>query len=137
MAGYARDESGPLSIPASMRGERFATFFGQTTDDWRECNAGQDIDNFYIPGGMRAFGPGRLNYWFKWEGASYSIDTACSSSSAAVEMACISLLARKCDTAVAGGGNVLSGPSMFAGLSKGGFLSPTGNCKTFSDEADG
>lgn len=74
MAGYSSDECGTLTVPLSMRGSRIATFFGQTTDDWRECNASQDIDNFYIPGGMRAFGPGRLNYWFKWEGASYSIE---------------------------------------------------------------
>jgi acyl transferase domain-containing protein len=122
---------------ANADGRRVATFFGQATDDWRETNASQDIDLYYVPGGMRAFGPGRLNYHFKWEGPSYSVDTACSSSTAAVEMACKALLAGDCDMAVVGGGNLLSGPQMFAGLSRGGFLSPTGSCKTLDQAADG
>ena len=126
MSGYSPDDS-----------RRVGTYFGQTTDDWRESNASQDIDLYYVPGGMRAFGPGRLNYHFKWEGPSYSLDTACSSSSASIEMACRALLIRDCDTAVAGGGNIMTGPQMFAGLSRGNFLSPTGPCKTFDDEADG
>jgi acyl transferase domain-containing protein len=125
-AGYANDDK-----------RRIGTFFGQATDDWRETNASQDIDLYYVPGGMRAFGPGRLNYHFKWEGPSYSIDTACSSSSAAVEMAYKALLGHDCDMAVAGGGNLLSGPQMFAGLSRGDFVSPTGSCKTFDQGADG
>lgn len=131
MAGYSPGRS------ISLDPKRIGTYFGQTTDDWREANASQDIDLYYLPGGMRAFGPGRLNYHFKWEGPSYSIDTACSSSSAAIQIACSALLSRDCDTAVAGGGNINTGPSMFAGLSRGGFLSPTGSCKTFDEKADG
>lgn len=126
MAGYRRDYDGKVG-----------TFFGQTTDDWRESNAGQNPDVYYVPGTIRAFGPGRLNYFFKWDGPSYSIDTACSSSLAAVEIACNALRLGDCDMAIAGGGNVLTGPNMFRGLSRGGFLSPTGSCKTFDDEADG
>lgn len=131
MAGYSQD--GTMSTDS----RRIGTFFGQTTDDWRESNAGQNIDLYYVSGGMRAFGPGRLNYHFKWEGPSFSLDTACSSSSASVQMACAALLARDCDTAVAGGGNILTGSPMFSGLSRGSFLSPTGSCKTFDDDADG
>lgn len=119
------------------QGRRIGTFFGQATDDYRETNAGQNIDLYYIPGVMRAFGPGRLNYHFKWDGPSYSIDTACSSSTAALEFAYNALVTGDCDMALAGGGNILSGPQMFSGLSRGGFLSPTGGCKTFSDDADG
>ncbi|KAI9833795.1 MAG: hypothetical protein M1819_003530 [Sarea resinae] len=126
MAGYGGEN-----------GRRIGTYFGQTTDDWRECNASQDIDLYYVPGGMRAFAPGRLNYHFKWEGPSYSVDTACSSSSASVQIATAGLLSRDCDIAIAGGGNLMTGPQMFAGLSRGSFLSPTGSCKTFDDEADG
>ncbi|KAJ5377600.1 uncharacterized protein N7496_005009 [Penicillium cataractarum] len=117
--------------------DRIGTFFGQTTDDWREANAGQAPDIYYVPGNIRAFGPGRLNYFFKWDGPSYSIDTACSSSLAAIELACNSLRLGDCDVAVTGGGNVLTGPRMFQGLQKGGFLSPTGPCQTLDDQADG
>jgi acyl transferase domain-containing protein len=36
-----------------------------------------------------------------------------------------------------GGGTLLTAPEWFGGLSQGGFLSPTGACKTYSDSADG
>lgn len=39
--------------------------------------------------------------------------------------------------AVAGGLNVMTSPDLFAGLSRGQFLSKTGSCKTFDDAADG
>lgn len=39
--------------------------------------------------------------------------------------------------AVAGGLSVLTSPDLFAGLSRGQFLSKTGSCKTFDDAADG
>lgn len=131
MAGYA-----PATTP-STDPRRVGSFFGQTTDDWREYNVRDDIDMFYVPGTIRAFGPGRLNYYFKWDGPSYAFDAACSSSSVAVQMACASLQSRECDLAVAGGLNTLTGPSMFAGLNAGRFLSAEGPCKTFDAGADG
>lgn len=131
MAGYSVQGS------LSTREHRMGTFFGQTTDDWRESNASQDIDMYYVSGGLRPFGPGRLNYHFKWEGPSYSLDAACSSSSVSVQMACTALLTGECDTAIAGGGNIITGSNMYSGLSRGSFLSPTGSCKTFDDDADG
>lgn len=41
----------------STQAHRVGTFYGQTSDDWREINAAQDIDTYYITGGVRAFGP--------------------------------------------------------------------------------
>jgi acyl transferase domain-containing protein len=131
MAGYV-----PNRTP-STNTHRIGTFFGQASDDWREVNSSANIDTYYITGGIRAFVPGRLNYFYKWEGPSYSVDTACSSSLAAVQIACSALTAGECDTAVAGGVNVLTNPDIFAGLSRGFFLSKTGSCKTFDNDADG
>ncbi|KAK6222859.1 Type I Iterative PKS [Pestalotiopsis sp. IQ-011] len=117
---------------------RIGTFYGQAADDYREVNAGQEVDTYYIPGGCRAFGPGRINYFFKFCGPSFSIDTACSSSLATIQTACTSLWAGDCDTAVAGGMNVLTNSDGFAGLSKGHFLTKTPNaCKTWDADADG
>ena len=39
--------------------------------------------------------------------------------------------------AVAGGLSILTSPDLYAGLSRGQFLSKTGSCKTFDDAADG
>ncbi|MCJ1465252.1 hypothetical protein MMC07_003868 [Pseudocyphellaria aurata] len=116
---------------------RVGTFYGQTSDDWREVNAAQHIETYFIPGGVRAFAPGRISYYFKFSGPSYSVDTACSSSLAAIQIACTSLWNGECDTAVAGGVNVLTAPDIFAGLSRGQFLSKTGSCKTWDSNADG
>lgn len=92
---------------------------------------------YFIPGNIRAFIPGRLNHFFGWEGPSYSIDTACSASLAAIQLACAALSNREIDMAAAGGVSVLLNPDNFAGLSRGHFLSPTGGCKTFDQTADG
>ncbi|KAJ5738863.1 hypothetical protein N7493_002018 [Penicillium malachiteum] len=122
--------------PSTQR-NRIGTFYGQAGDDWREVNSGQDVDTYFIPGGIRAFTPGRINYHFKFSGPSYSVDTACSSSLAAIQLACTSLAKGECDTAITGGVNILTNPDIFAGLSRGYFLSQTGQCKTFDNEADG
>ena len=131
MSGYV-----PNRTPSTML-HRVGTFYGQTSDDWREIQEGQDIDTYFIPGGVRAFAPGRINYFFKFSGPSFSVDTACSSSFAALQLAVTSLRAGDCDTAVTGGMNVLTNPDIFSGLSRGQFLSKTGNCQTFDNDADG
>lgn len=131
MSGYV-----PNRTP-STKLHRIGTFYGQTSDDWREINASENIDTYFITGGVRAFAPGRINYYFKFSGPSFSIDTACSSSLAAIQLACTSLWAGDCDTACAGGLNVLTNPDIFSGLSKGQFLSKTGSCKTYDNDADG
>ena len=131
MAGFV-----PNRTPSSQR-DRVGTFYGMTSDDWREVNSGQNVDTYFIPGGNRAFTPGRINYHFKLSGPSFSVDTACSSSFAAIHTACNSLWRGDCDTAIAGGTNVMTNPDNFAGLDRGHFLSTTGNCNTFDDGANG
>ena len=69
----------PGTTPSTQR-NRVGIFYGMTSDDWREVNSGQNIDTYFIPGGSRAFTPGRINYHFKFSGPSFSVDTACSSS---------------------------------------------------------
>lgn len=71
---------------SATRLERIGTFYGQASDDYREVNTAQEISTYFIPGGCRAFGPGRINYFFKFAGPSYSIDSACSSSLATIQV---------------------------------------------------
>lgn len=54
-----------------------------------------------------------------------------------MQLACTSLWAGDCDTAVIGGLNVMTNSDIFSGLSRGQFLSKTGNCKTYDNDADG
>ena len=46
MSGYV-----PNRTP-STRLDRIGTFYGQTSDDWREINAAQEVDTYYITGGL-------------------------------------------------------------------------------------
>ncbi|KAH8730335.1 hypothetical protein GQ44DRAFT_747268 [Phaeosphaeriaceae sp. PMI808] len=122
---------------SSTQKDRVGVYFGSTSNDWMETNSAQNIDTYFIPGGNRAFIPGRINYHFKFSGPSYTIDTACSSSFTALHLACNALWKGEIDMAIVGGTNVLTNPDMTAGLDRGHFLSRTGNCKTFDDTADG
>lgn len=121
----------------STRPDRVGVFYGVTANDWAETNSTQDTDTYLIPGGNRAFIPGRINYFYKFSGPSYAVDTACSSALAAIHIACNALWRGDIDTAIAGGTNIMTNPDPHAGLDRGHFLSRTGNCKTFDDSADG
>ena len=79
-AGFVPNRTAATSL------NRIGTFYGQASDDYREVNTAQEVNTYFIPGGCRAFGPGRINYFFKFSGPSYSIDTACSSSLAAIQV---------------------------------------------------
>ncbi|KFY26331.1 hypothetical protein V491_01342, partial [Pseudogymnoascus sp. VKM F-3775] len=130
MAGYSPADN-------KKNPPRIATYFGQTVDDWKTINEQQGIDTHFLPAVNRSFAPGRIGHYFQWAGGFYSIDTGCSSSATALCLAREALASGECDAAVVGGGTLLNAPEWFAGLSQGGFLSPTGACKTYSDAADG
>ncbi|KDQ18307.1 hypothetical protein BOTBODRAFT_509376 [Botryobasidium botryosum FD-172 SS1] len=129
-AGYVPDQL------ATHDRKRVGCFIGASSDDYRE-NATADIGSYFVTGNIRAFIPGRVSFTFDWEGPSNSIDTACSSSLVAIEAACDALMAKQCDSALAGGVTVLTQPQMFIGYQKANMLSPTGQVKTFDDAVDG
>lgn len=91
-AHEAVEQSGFILIStASTQQDRVGTFYRQTSDDWREENAAQEIATYFIPGGVRALPPGYISYYFGFRRPSYSVDTACSSSLAAIQIAYSSL----------------------------------------------
>src|SRR3990167_6203218 len=65
------------------------------------------------------------------------IKTACSSALVAVHQAVRALQAGDCRVAIAGGVNLVLVPEISVCLSKGGFLSPEGRCKSFDASANG
>ncbi|KIM92530.1 hypothetical protein OIDMADRAFT_62490 [Oidiodendron maius Zn] len=132
MAGYSDGQT------RTTDPNRIAAFFGQCTDDWlQHSHPTLGCDAYTLPGIQRAFGPGRLAWQFKWEGPTYSLDSACASTIAGIHLACMSLRSKDIDMAVVGAANILSWPHSFTSLSDSGVLSDTGNCKTFRDDADG
>jgi naphtho-gamma-pyrone polyketide synthase len=131
MSGYQYDRTHATAH------KKIAVYFGQTSDDYREVNASQNVDTFWVTAGNRMFANGRVSYHYGWEGQSMNVDGACSSSHLAIQLACSALVSRECDTAVAGGGMVITNPDVYAGLDRGGFLSHTGSCKPLDSQADG
>lgn len=94
--------------------------------------------NSYSGVGMADFSTvGRVAYHFGFEGPAMIIKTACSSSLVAVHQAVRALQCGDCDVAIAGGVNLVLIPEINVCLTKGGFLSPNGCCKTFDASADG
>ncbi|KAJ5675034.1 Male sterility NAD-binding [Penicillium maclennaniae] len=88
-------------------------------------------------GELRSFIPGRVSHYFGWTGPSLTFDTACSSSTTALHMACRDLLSGEVPAALCGGVNVLTNLQWTQNLAAGSFISPTGQCKPFDSDADG
>ncbi|KAL9013113.1 MAG: hypothetical protein Q9173_002173 [Seirophora scorigena] len=137
MTTYEALEMAGCADESEQAPPRIAAYFGQTADDWKTIQEQGGIDTHFLPAVNRGFAPGRLCHYFKWAGGFYSIDTGCSSSATSICIARDALAKGDCDAAVVGGGTLLAAPEWFSGLGQGGFLSPTGACKTFSDQADG
>ncbi len=83
------------------------------------------------------FLPTRVSYKFNLRGPSLSIQTACSTSLVAVQVACQSLLARQCDMALAGGVSLTFPQKAGYLYQEGMILSPDGHCRPFDAKAAG
>jgi acyl transferase domain-containing protein/acyl carrier protein/ubiquinone/menaquinone biosynthesis C-methylase UbiE len=79
----------------------------------------------------------RVSHFLDLHGPSMAIDTACSSSLSAIHMACAALRSGDCTVAFAGGVNVTVHPSKHWILSKSGFASSDGRCRSFGEGGDG
>ncbi len=96
-----------------------------------------NIDIAMTTGGGRYAASGRISFAFGFEGPSVTIDTACSSSLVAVHAACQALRAGECETALAGGANIILDPNITLAYMKAGVLSQDGRCKFGDASADG
>ncbi len=79
----------------------------------------------------------RLSYVLDLHGPSLALDTACSGSLLAIELACRSLRAGETSLAITGGVSINLLPKADMFFSRAGALSPVGRCKTFDSAADG
>jgi amino acid adenylation domain-containing protein len=79
----------------------------------------------------------RASYKLNLRGPSVSIQTACSTSLAAVHMACQSLLDDECDIALAGGASITVANNEGYLYQEGGIFSPDGHCRAFDAKAQG
>ncbi len=79
----------------------------------------------------------RVAYKLNLRGPAVNVQTACSTSLVAVQMACQSLLSYQCDMALAGGVSVGSPRKSGHLYQPGMIMSPDGHCRTFDAKAQG
>ncbi len=125
--------------PDSLRGTPTGVYIGMQNSDYERLATRNALpfDAYSATGFAPNFAANRLSFAFGLTGPSLVVDTACSSSLVAVHLACQALRNGECDTALAGGVNLLLSPDAMIALTKGRMLSPAGQCHTFDAAADG
>ncbi|WP_417675559.1 SDR family NAD(P)-dependent oxidoreductase [Roseibium sp.] len=136
-AGYTRDR---LKAAAGTEhgGARVGVFAGVTKTGYALYGP------FMTEGGARARPStsfagmaNRVSHILDLSGPSMPVDTMCSSSLTAIHEACEHLRAGSCTMAIAGGVNLYLHPANYAELSAAHMLSPSGQCRSFGEGADG
>ena len=127
--------------PSTQQGKSCGVFVGVTATDYGMLQVSTDLSDevnpYFNTGTPQNVCAGRISYVFGLEGPSMAVDTACSSSLTAIHLACQSLRAGDCETAIAGGVNLTLTPLLYSTLSAAGMLSVDGFCKPFDSEANG
>ncbi|KAF2710675.1 putative polyketide synthase [Pleomassaria siparia CBS 279.74] len=122
-----------------ISGSCTAVFVGSFTADYQQMSIREpDFRHNYAATGVD---PGiisnRIGNVFNLNGPSFTINTACSSSVYAIHNACHALRARDCDSAIAGGVNLILTVDQHMNTAKLGILSPRSTCNTYDAAADG
>ena len=88
-------------------------------------------------GNDKDFMPTRVSYKLNLKGPSLVVQTACSTSLVAVQLACQSLLNYQCEIALAGGASIRNPRKAGYLYQEGMILSPDGHCRAFDAKAQG
>jgi acyl transferase domain-containing protein len=125
--------------PGALSGSSTGVFIGVTTNDYAQLihDAACTPDVYIATGNAHNAAAGRLSFILGLQGPSMAVDTACSSSLVTIHLACLSLRARNCRMALAGGVNVLLSEQPFEYFQAWGMTSADGKCKPFDAAADG
>ncbi len=90
-----------------------------------------------FPGILMNVAAGRVANRFDLGGVNYTVDAACASSMAAIQLAVRELEGHTSDMVIVGGADTIQSPFAFLCFSKTYALSPRGQCRTFDETADG
>ncbi|KAI1653021.1 hypothetical protein F4813DRAFT_400491 [Daldinia decipiens] len=122
-----------------LRDSRCGVFSASMTDDYKRMIA-QDPDNvprMAVTGTFASILPNRVSWYFDLHGPSIHVDSACSSSLLALDLACQSLRAGEASSAIVTGANLILGPTIYQMLSSLNFLSADSRCYSFDHRANG
>jgi FkbH-like protein len=124
-------------VPARLAGSATGVYVGMFGSDYLAGSRLDQLDGYVGTGSALSVASGRLSYALGLHGPALTVDTACSSSLVAVHLAAQALRSGECDLALAGGATLMVTPQTFVEFSRLRGLSPTGRCRSFSDDADG
>ncbi|KAL4865185.1 hypothetical protein BDV12DRAFT_211187 [Aspergillus spectabilis] len=136
-SGYFNELASTTSADELERRKHVGVYVGLCSYEYDVNIHCHPTSAFTGTGELRSFIPGRVSHYFGWTGPSLTFDTACSSSTTALHMACRDLLSGEVPAALCGGVNVLTNLQWTQNLAAGSFISPTGQCKPFDAAADG
>ena len=113
----------------------FTQIFGEMPKELDDALPKLTEDSF--PGILANVISGRITNRLNLGGRNYSVDAACASSLAAIDLACQELILDKSDMVLAGGADLHNGINDYLMFSSTHALSRKGRCATFDSEADG
>ncbi|XP_060602185.1 phthioceranic/hydroxyphthioceranic acid synthase-like [Ruditapes philippinarum] len=122
-----------------IKGTETGVYIGVMNDDYKRLSSfDHEEDTNYSATGMSAtIISARVSYVYDLRGPCMVVDTACSSSMLAIHIGCQAIRSGDCEMAVCGGVSSIITPDQFITLCKARMLSPTGQCQSFCDTADG
>ncbi|GAA5033870.1 hypothetical protein GCM10023335_77960 [Streptomyces siamensis] len=124
-------------VPGALAGSSTGVYVGMFGSDYLAGSRLDQLDGYVGTGSALSVASGRLAYALGLHGPALTVDTACSSSLVALHLAAQALRSGECDLALAGGVTLMVTPQTFVEFSRLRGLSPTGRCRSFSDDADG
>ncbi|MFE9857850.1 HAD-IIIC family phosphatase [Streptomyces sp. NPDC005780] len=123
--------------PASLNGSSTGVYVGLYGSGYLGAARMEQLDGYVGTGTSSAVASGRIAYQLGLQGPALTVDTACSSSLVALHLAARALLDGSCDLALAGGATLMVSPRGHVEFSRLGGLSASGQCRPFSQDADG
>ncbi|MGX1273636.1 acyl transferase domain-containing protein/acyl carrier protein [Streptomyces phaeoluteigriseus] len=131
---FGAEAGSDLSNAATLRAV-LPSYYGKVPQGLDEQLPRLTEDSF--PGMLANVISGRIANRLDLGGANYTVDAACASSLAAVDVACKELLGGTSDVVLCGGADLHNGINDYALFSSVHALSPTGRSRAFDDSADG
>lgn len=123
-----------LANSYSFRGF-YKQVFGELHQEVKDAFPHTTEDSF--PGILANVIAGRITNRLDLGGRNFTVDAACASSLAAIELACQELILNKSDMVLAGGADLHNGINDYLMFSSTHALSRKGRCATFDSDADG
>lgn len=125
--------------PSELRGRRIGVYVGVSSSESEEAWTSDpaNVSGYALTGCQRAMFANRLSYTFDFKGPSFAIDTACSSSMAALQEAWAAVSGGEVEAAVVGGTNLTLKPQNSMQFNALNMLAADGKCKSFDASGNG